>query len=409
VAEWTLSGALNRALRDALAEDPRVLVFGEDVGRSGGVFRVTDGLQAEFGAERVFDLSLGNPVAEPPEAFRRELERLVSAPPAGMHRYMPNQGYEETRAAVAARHAREQGVDVGADGVVMTVGAAGGLNVLFHAILDPGSEVVLLAPGLGRARGPRLPRRARIVYAPSVGGRFAPHLYLLGALPLLVLLALARRPDAVYVTDYTASAPLALVLRLLGLRHLREHWAALIETARSEKPSYGRWLKDLVLAEAADQRERLRQARITRAHIPEAWVMETFPFDRQPQLKKRVVRELYDSLEFMKKPQDLIFIGPTGCGKSGLATSYLIHALNQGHRGVWIDFKDLLDRLWRAIGDGTEKRLVKRFAAYDVLAIDELGYTSIRKEQAGLFPGGHLKTDHSWPGQNRPAARRLVS
>ncbi|MGZ8571627.1 MAG: alpha-ketoacid dehydrogenase subunit beta, partial [Actinomycetota bacterium] len=52
---WTMSGALNRALRDALAEDPRVLVYGEDVGRSGGVFRVTDGLQAEFGVDRVFD------------------------------------------------------------------------------------------------------------------------------------------------------------------------------------------------------------------------------------------------------------------------------------------------------------------------------------------------------------------
>ena len=55
VREWTLSGALNQALRDALAEDPRLLVFGEDVGRSGGVFRVTDGLQTEFGASRVFD------------------------------------------------------------------------------------------------------------------------------------------------------------------------------------------------------------------------------------------------------------------------------------------------------------------------------------------------------------------
>jgi len=55
VAEWTMVGALNAALHDALTEDPRVLVFGEDVGRSGGVFRVTDGLQAAFGAERVFD------------------------------------------------------------------------------------------------------------------------------------------------------------------------------------------------------------------------------------------------------------------------------------------------------------------------------------------------------------------
>jgi 2-oxoisovalerate dehydrogenase E1 component beta subunit len=55
MTEWTMSGALNRALRDALDDDPRVVVFGEDVGRSGGVFRVTDGLQASFGDRRVFD------------------------------------------------------------------------------------------------------------------------------------------------------------------------------------------------------------------------------------------------------------------------------------------------------------------------------------------------------------------
>jgi 2-oxoisovalerate dehydrogenase E1 component beta subunit len=60
VAEWTLSAALNRALLDAMDEDPRVLVFGEDIGRLGGVFRVTDGLQEKFGDERVFD----TPIAE---------------------------------------------------------------------------------------------------------------------------------------------------------------------------------------------------------------------------------------------------------------------------------------------------------------------------------------------------------
>src|SRR5262249_17886975 len=55
MSEWTMSAALNRALGDALDDDPRVLAFGEDVGRSGGVFRVTDGLGASYGAERVFD------------------------------------------------------------------------------------------------------------------------------------------------------------------------------------------------------------------------------------------------------------------------------------------------------------------------------------------------------------------
>jgi pyruvate dehydrogenase E1 component beta subunit len=60
VAEWTLSAALNRALIDAMEEDPRLLVYGEDIGRLGGVFRVTDGLQAKFGEDRVFD----TPIAE---------------------------------------------------------------------------------------------------------------------------------------------------------------------------------------------------------------------------------------------------------------------------------------------------------------------------------------------------------
>jgi 2-oxoisovalerate dehydrogenase E1 component beta subunit len=55
MSEWTMSGALNRALQDALEDDPRVLILGEDIGRSGGVFRVTDGLQAAFGDRRVFD------------------------------------------------------------------------------------------------------------------------------------------------------------------------------------------------------------------------------------------------------------------------------------------------------------------------------------------------------------------
>lgn len=186
-------------------------------------------------------------------------------------------------------------------------------------------------------------------------------------------------------TNEARDAELDAILQLLGLQHLREHWDECLGKAKTEKPSYYRFLSDLVREEGAYKQEKLRLSRIKRAKITEPWVMDTFPFDRQPNLKKRFVLELYDSLDFMKKPQDLIFIGPTGCGKSGLATSYLTHALNQGYRGYWIDFKDLLDLLWRAIGDHTDKKVIKRFADISCLAIDELGYAPIRKEQAGLF------------------------
>jgi glycosyltransferase involved in cell wall biosynthesis len=104
-----------------------------------------------------------------------------------------------------------------------------------------GHEVVLLAPALGRARE-RMPRGARIVYAPTLGGRFAAHLYALTALPLLALLALTWRPDAVYVTDHTASAPLALLLRALGQRFVLEVNGIPLQDARLQGIESGLWL-----------------------------------------------------------------------------------------------------------------------------------------------------------------------
>lgn len=103
-------------------------------------------LKREFGEDAVFDLSLGNPILEPPDEFFAELRRIADAPPSGMHRYMPNAGYPETRAAVAAQLAEETGLPFGADDVLMTCGAGGALNVVLKTLLDPGDEVVVFAP-----------------------------------------------------------------------------------------------------------------------------------------------------------------------------------------------------------------------------------------------------------------------
>lgn len=103
-------------------------------------------LRAQYGAENVFDLSLGNPVLEPPEAFRRALRQLADDPAPGTHRYMPNAGYPETRQAVAAKLKRDLGLSFTGDHLVMTVGAGGALNIVLKALLDPGDEVLVLAP-----------------------------------------------------------------------------------------------------------------------------------------------------------------------------------------------------------------------------------------------------------------------
>ncbi len=103
-------------------------------------------LKRRFGEENVFDLSLGNPIMEPPQEFFEELRCIAENPTPGMHRYMPNAGYVETRAAVASQLREETGLEFTADEILMTCGAGGGLNVVLKTLLDPGDEVVIFAP-----------------------------------------------------------------------------------------------------------------------------------------------------------------------------------------------------------------------------------------------------------------------
>lgn len=98
------------------------------------------------GADRVFDFSIGNPNVEPPPEFKQALEEVVRENKPGAHGYMSNEGYYETRAAVADYLSRDQGVDLTAKHVVMTCGAGGALNVIFKTILDPGDEVIVPRP-----------------------------------------------------------------------------------------------------------------------------------------------------------------------------------------------------------------------------------------------------------------------
>ena len=103
-------------------------------------------LKKKFGEENVFDFSLGNPIIEPPPQFHRELQKWVDKPLAGMHRYMPNAGYPETRASVAKYLASQTGLNFSSTDIVMTCGAAGGLNVALKTIVEAGDEVIIFTP-----------------------------------------------------------------------------------------------------------------------------------------------------------------------------------------------------------------------------------------------------------------------
>ncbi|MCW5203954.1 pyridoxal phosphate-dependent aminotransferase, partial [Desulfobulbus sp. US4] len=103
-------------------------------------------MKAEFGAENVFDFSLGNPDVAPPKKFFEVLADLVEGDTPGMHAYMPNGGYHYVREAVATQLSKEQGAEIGMGDVLMTCGAAGALNVVMKSLLDPGDEVIILSP-----------------------------------------------------------------------------------------------------------------------------------------------------------------------------------------------------------------------------------------------------------------------
>jgi len=103
-------------------------------------------LKAEHGVDNVFDFSLGNPNLEPPEKFRKVLNDTVISLAGGDHRYMSNIGYPHVRRSVAEYLRKEQRVGVTENEVIMTCGAAGALNVILKAILDPGDEVIAPAP-----------------------------------------------------------------------------------------------------------------------------------------------------------------------------------------------------------------------------------------------------------------------
>ncbi|AEB08271.1 pyridoxal phosphate-dependent aminotransferase [Desulfobacca acetoxidans] len=103
-------------------------------------------LKARLGADKIYDFTLGNPDLEPPDALKAALLEVVQDSRPGRHAYMSNAGFLETRQVLAAHLSREHPLSFSPDDIIMTCGAAGALNVILKALLNPGEEVIILAP-----------------------------------------------------------------------------------------------------------------------------------------------------------------------------------------------------------------------------------------------------------------------
>jgi len=174
-------------------------------------------------------------------------------------------------------------------------------------------------------------------------------------------------------------------LKYLRLSGLLAHWDDYLKLAAESRFSHARLLTHVLEEECRLKRQNARQLRLKHARIPELLVIETFPFERQPKLNKKKIMALYDSLGYMQNSQNIVWLGATGCGKTGLATSFLIHAINQGHNGRYVLFADLIAELYSSVADHSEERVLKKYIAFDCLLIDEIGYVEVEPVQVGLF------------------------
>ncbi len=175
---------------------------------------------------------------------------------------------------------------------------------------------------------------------------------------------------------------IAKSLRLWGLL---ADWDQLLAEAQRGRFSHERFLKHVLQSEFRGKSERARLLRRKRARIPELLEIETFPFGRQPKLDRQRIMSLYDGFDYMTKQQNLIWLGPTGCGKTGLATGFLLQAIDRGYRGQFITFPELLAEFYTSVADHSESKLLRKYAAYDCLLIDEIGYIEVEPVQVGLF------------------------
>lgn len=170
----------------------------------------------------------------------------------------------------------------------------------------------------------------------------------------------------------------------LKLKKLRSILPRELERAVKQGTDCGEFLSRLLREEFHDRQERFIENRIKAARLPERWSVETFPFAKQPGVKAAAIKGLA-RLDFLAQCTNLVFIGPAGVGKTGLASAILLKALQNGHKGLFVKAQDLFDEMYASLADRGTRKLVDRLARVDLLLIDEMGYLNLKPEQSNIF------------------------
>jgi DNA replication protein DnaC len=177
---------------------------------------------------------------------------------------------------------------------------------------------------------------------------------------------------------------IAQLLKNLHLARIADLLDDELAHAQKQDLAYQELIARLLRAQWHQRQETTLAWRIKRAALPEQWTLESFPWKRQPGVSQKAMRG-FAELDFVPKAENIVFIGPTGVGKTGLASSLLLKALQNGYRGVFLRAQDLFDEMYASIADRSSRKLLNRLARVDVLLIDEMGYLNLKPEQTNIF------------------------
>ena len=174
------------------------------------------------------------------------------------------------------------------------------------------------------------------------------------------------------------------LLKNLKLKRMLSVYDEHLRAAGETQVSYTEFVAGLLREQWRDRQESALEWRIQRADLPERWSLETFPWARQPGVNRKQIRA-FAELDFVAKHENIVFIGQTSVGKTGLASALLLKALQNGYRCQFVRAQDLFDEMYASLADRSTRRLLDRLARLDVLLIDEFGYLNLKPEQSNIF------------------------
>jgi len=177
---------------------------------------------------------------------------------------------------------------------------------------------------------------------------------------------------------------LSNLLDKLKMDHLEAQLDAVCEQAAQHSEDYKTFLAQALSTEWQGRYQRGIEARLKQARFPWTKTLEQFEFDFQPSIDRRVVRELA-GLSFVERAHNVIILGPPGVGKTHLAISLGVKAVEAGYSVLFLTLEALMTRLTKALNENRLDRSLQQLTYPKLLIIDELGYLSLSRIEASLF------------------------